>query len=316
MIHTYLVLAIAASALTLRWQWHRHYQKSQGLGELFQREQDSQQNQWNRQWWRALVALVLPPLWLLNGWIAVLLMGHAGTMWGYSVGTLGSILAIAGLAWAVAQLVIAWRQGQHSVNAISQLPTVDVQGQMARLIDQSVPYAAQVGFWRSHLVVSQGFLDCFSPAQIKAVLAHEGAHASTRDTFTFFWLSWLHRLVSWLPGSGELWQELLLLREIRADHHAAQLTDPLDVAEALLLMVQFPLQSSAPMTTAMGDAVGVAGDAGGDRLNRRIQSLIQQTQRPPQHAAKASLSQSIPALFSWGLTVLAACPLLIIALHH
>ena len=314
MIHTYLVLASAASALTLRWQWHRHYQKSQRSGELFQSQQDSQQNQWDRQWWWALVALALPPLWLLNGWIAVLLMGHAGTMWGYSVGALGSILAIAGLAWAVAQLVIAWRQGQPAVDAITQLPTAEVQGQTARLIDQPVPYAAQVGFWRSHLVVSQGFLNCFSPAQIKAVLAHEGAHASTRDTFTFFWLSWLHRLVRWLPGSGELWQELLLLREIRADYHAATLTDPLDVAEALLIMVKFPLKSPAPMTTAMGDAVAMGEGAGGDRLNRRIQSLIRQTQQQPQNSAKAS--QSIPALFSWGLTLLAACPLLIIALHH
>ena len=304
MIHTYLVLAIAASALTLRWQWHYHYQKSKQSGDLH--------SQWHQQWWWALVALALPPLWLLNGWVAVLLMGHAGTMWGYSVGMLGSILAIAGLGWAVAQLAIAWRQGQHSVRVITQLPTVEVQGQTARLLEQPVPYAAQVGFWRSHLVVSQGFLDCFSPTQIKAVLAHEGAHASTRDTFTFFWLSWLHRLVSWLPGSGELWQELLLLREIRADHYAGTLTDPLDVAEALLLMVKFPLESAAPVTTAMGDAVEVGGDSGGDRLNRRIQSLIQQTQQP----AAIAPDRSIPVLLSWALTSLAACPLLIIALHH
>ena len=95
MIHTYLVLAIAASALTLRWQWHYHYQKSKQSGDLH--------SPWHQQWWWALVALALPPLWLLNGWVAVLLMGHAGTMWGYSVGMLGSILAIAGLRWAVAQ---------------------------------------------------------------------------------------------------------------------------------------------------------------------------------------------------------------------
>ncbi|MEM9770770.1 MAG: M56 family metallopeptidase [Cyanobacteria bacterium P01_D01_bin.73] len=304
MIHTYLVLAIAASALILRWQWHHRYQRSKQSGELSIR--------WYQQWWWALVALALPPLWLLNSWIAVLLMGHAGTMWGCSVGTLGSILAIAGLAWAVTQLAIAWRQGQQSVDAIVQLPTVKVQGQAARLIDQPTPYAAQVGFWRSHLVVSQGFLDHLSPAQVKAVLAHEGAHASRRDTFTFFWLSWLHRLVSWLPGSGELWQELLLLREIHADHHAAQTTDPLDVAEALLLMVRFPQESATAMTATMSNASELAGD----RLNRRIQSLIQQTQHPTQAAPKSLRLRLASTLWCWGLMSFAACPLLETVLHH
>ena len=55
--------------------------------------------------------------------------------------------------------------------------------------------------------------------------------------FGFFWWGWLRRLTEWLPHSKELWQELLLLRELRADQWAAQQVDPLVLAESLLLMV-------------------------------------------------------------------------------
>ena len=237
-------------------------------------------------------------------------MGTSGTMWGRPVGLLGSVLAVAGLGWAIAQLAVAWRQGHGAIAAIKSLPTVEVQGQTARLINQPLPYAAQVGFWRSQLVISQGLLDQLTPSQLQAVLAHESAHAQNHDTFIFFWLGWLHRLVSWLPGSDPLWQELLLLREMRADEQAALTTDPLDVAEALLLMAKFPLQSTSPLTTGMAD--------GGDRLDRRIQSLVQQTQvsPSPQTTAPSPRQQATPILWSWGLMGLAACPLLIIALHH
>ena len=243
MIHTYLVLTIAAIALVIRWQWHEsHSSISSARGAKQGVKQGTKQ--WSKQWWWTLTALALPPLWLLNGLIAVLLMGTGGTMWGRPVGALGSVLAVGGLGWAIAQLIIAWYQGQQSIKALQTLPTVAVQHLntqlKARLIEQPLPYAAQVGFWRSQLVISEGFLTQLSPEQIQAVLAHEAAHAKNHDTFVFFWLGWLHRLVAWLPGSQQLWQELLLLREIRADRQAAQTTDPLDVAEALLLMAKFP----------------------------------------------------------------------------
>jgi Zn-dependent protease with chaperone function len=50
-------------------------------------------------------------------------------------------------------------------------------------------------------------------------LAHEQAHAHYRDTFWFFWLN---VLTSWLPHTEALWQEILFLREIRADEKAKE----------------------------------------------------------------------------------------------
>ena len=312
MIHTYLVFSIAALALAVRWHWH---QRSEGVTE------HCTPDQWSKQWWWARVALVLPSLWLLNGWIAILLMGSTGTMWGHSVSRWGSVLAGLGLAWAIAQLAIAWYQGRRSIAAVETLPTVEIEGQSARLLEQPLPYAAQVGFWRSQLVVSQGLLDQLTPEQVKAVLAHETAHATHHDTFTFFWLGWLHRLVSWLRGSERLWQEVLLLREIRADQQAAIATDPLDVAEALLILAQSPLQPAAPLSTAMATDTADGGQTGGDRLDRRVQALIQQTQtsasaQPVVSPDRFSLTRLTPTLWSWGLMGLAACPLLIITLHH
>ena len=105
------------------------------------------------------------------------------------------------------------------------------------------------------------------------------------------------------------------------DQQAAIATDPLDVAEALLILAQSPLQPAAPLSTAMATDTADGGQTGGDRLDRRVQALIQQTQtsasaQPVVSPDRFSLTRLTPTLWSWGLMGLAACPLLIITLHH
>ena len=100
-----------------------------------------------------------------------------------------------------------------------------------------------------------------------AVITHEKAHAYYHDTFWFFWLGWLKRISFWLPYTESLWQELLLLREIRADGWATQWVEKLTLAESLVQVIASPL---SPVTAANFSCMAPAS-----RLNRRIDALLQ-----------------------------------------
>lgn len=224
-------------------------------------------------WQPALFAFLLPPLLLFTTAIAVLWMGTQGQMLGVSVGWIGYSLALGFLGYAGATLLWAAIQAWRSLRQLQRHPQRSLHGLTGRILDHSTPFAAQVGFWQSQLVVSQGLLDILTPEQLAAVLTHEQAHAHHRDTFWFFWLGWLRQVTTWLPQTGMLWQKLLLLRELRADRWAAQRVDPLLLAESLLLVVQAPLldSHSQEICAAFG------ADPALSRLEERIDALLSDT---------------------------------------
>lgn len=230
-----------------------------------------------RRWHTALGLFLFSPLLLLTTTIAVLWMGPSGQMGGHWEGWLSYDMALGFLAWAIASVVkLAW-EGHQTLQHLRQNPVIDVNGYPARLLDTTTPYSAQVGFWQPELVVSQGLLAHLDPAHLEAVLIHEHAHAQYHDTFWFFWLGWLRRLTCWLPNSEALWQELLMLRELRADRCAAQQVDPLILAESLLMVVGTPLLQ--PEICA-----AFSWAASSDRLTERIDSLLSDlppTSHPP-----------------------------------
>lgn len=167
-----------------------------------------------------------------------------------------------------------------------------------RLLNVPVVYCALVGFWEPELIISQRLLDTLDAVHLKAVLAHEDGHRHYRDTCCFFFLGWLRQLTSWLPHTESLWQELLLLREIRADYWAARQVDSLLLAEALLLVVNTPLLQSATFCAAFAKNVST------NHVTQRIDALLQQPD---------SIGQ--PKLWSWVWLILALLPLLVIPFH-
>ncbi|MCX7596709.1 MAG: M56 family peptidase, partial [Fischerella sp.] len=90
-----------------------------------------------------------------------------------------------------------------------------------------------------------------------------------RDTFWFFWLGWVRSCTVWLPNTEALWQELLILRELRADAHAALQVDPLLLAESLILVVSTPPVSSEICCAALAYSSA-------ERLEQRIEALLGQ----------------------------------------
>ncbi|VXD14769.1 Peptidase M48 Ste24p [Planktothrix serta PCC 8927] len=198
---------------------------------------------WHQRWQKALFLFVCPPLVLLMTALAVLSMGAKGKMLGLQASWFSYLLALGVVGWGLftgVQLLTQLWQSQQRIYTLSQQM---VMGKTARILEDDFPYSAQVGFWQPELVVSRGLLKTLDDIHLEAVIAHEQAHLNYRDTFWFFALGWLQMLTVWLPNTEKLWQELLLLREMRADRYATQQVDPLILAESLLYLAKAPFKS-------------------------------------------------------------------------
>lgn len=97
------------------------------------------------------------------------------------------------------------------------------------------------------MVISKGLIKLLSEEHLNAVIAHESAHEIHKDPFFFFWLSYLERLTFWLPNNEKLWNNLLLLRELRADNTASKTVDYLLIAEALLMVTKAAINVPKPL---------------------------------------------------------------------
>ncbi len=131
---------------------------------------------------------------------------------------LGAGLVASGLWRALAalfatrRLVRAWRDGARRLH----LP--DVPAPVYR-IDHTFPVVAAVGIFRARLFLARSVVDRLSPAELRAVLAHEAAHLQRRDNLK----RWLIRCCPPVPtGWGErLSREWEAASEAAADERAA-----------------------------------------------------------------------------------------------
>jgi Zn-dependent protease with chaperone function len=254
--------------------------------------------------WNQILGLFLfSPLLLLTTAIAILCMGPWGQMvrWWEGWGIYGLASGFLGLAIGLGVSLVV--EGRRSLQQIRQRPLIKVSGKTARLIENPTPFVAQVGFWKPELVVSAGLLTSLDDDHLEVVFVHEQGHLYYRDTFWFFWLGWLRRLTAYLPQTKALWQELLILRELRADRWAAQTVDPLLLAEALLSVVSAPQIQPEDLCASFSSAVVR------NRLNERIDALLEVAEHSSEDQSLAGDSQR-----SWWL-ILALLPLLVVPFH-
>lgn len=253
------------------------------------------QGSWWMRWQRSLFLFLFPPLLIFMTAISVVCMGTQGKMGGMYTGSFSYLLALIFLGCfhilGIKLAISAWK----SIQSARECPQVNLAGQPARLLPTTALFAGQMGFWQPELVVSQGLLQTLSPDHLKSVLAHEQGHYQYRDTFWFFWLGWIRNCTAWLPNTEPLWQELLVLRELRADSYAASQVDPLLLAESLLLVV-----SNNPITSD----VCCAALGASDRLEQRIEALL----TPSEPTLEAQLQ-------SWHIFLLAFVPLITVLFH-
>jgi len=226
---------------------------------------------WQTRWHLALTAFVVPPLLMLATAVSILAMGVGGSVYAWE-GPLSYGLSLAFVVVALGLwLHLSWlthkalREVQRSPKALIETHRVCSVG---RVVDVATVFSAQVGAWSSELVVSRGLLTHLDEEHLEAVLAHEMGHTHYRDTFWFFWLGGLRRLTIWLPFTEALWQELLLLREVRADRWAARSVDSLVLAESLMSVITAPLMASESI------CAGFSCAAPRSRLAQRIDALL------------------------------------------
>jgi len=201
----------------------------------------------------------------------IIYMGCHGQMLGIQAGSVGCLISGGMILYANICLLQLAVRGDRSLRQINFYPQQQIGDTTARVLDLELPYSAQIGFWKSELIVSKGLLEALDEEHLAAVIAHEQAHAKYRDTFWFFWLGWIRNFSFWLPNTQKLWQELLLLRELRADRQAAESVDFLLLAESLLAIAQAPLES--PIWCASLNDAQI-----GNRLQERIDSLLNPSQ--------------------------------------
>ncbi|MEM8604781.1 MAG: M56 family metallopeptidase [Cyanobacteria bacterium P01_H01_bin.121] len=267
-MHLGLLSLVFSCALGIRLWYCCGYVGNDSVAVTAQQNPQSSTPNWSRSWWLTLGCFMVPPLSLLSTLIAILCMGSQGTMWGQSVTWVGCGVAIALLSVASLQLVIYLVQRWRMQRFLQACDQVLVQGQDAYLLQTPDLFAGQIGLWRSHLIVSQGLIEQLNAEQLTAVLAHEQAHQHYNDPLYFFGLDCLRNLTTWLPGTQHLWQQLLLLREQRADRWASRVVDPLLLAETLLQVASSRPTQAIAFSTTLYDINEF------DRLEARIDSLL------------------------------------------
>jgi hypothetical protein len=253
---------------------------------------------WTERWQRSLLLFLFPPLLLLMTAASILCMGPEGQMVELWDGWLSYELALGFFGWAGINCLKVAIQGHRSVQQVRTYPQIDIGSKSARLLNTSALFACQIGFWQPDLVVSQGLLQTLDREHLEAVLTHEQAHYHYRDTFWFFWLGWLRSYTAWLPNTEALWEELLALRELRADYWAATQVDSLLLAESLLLVV-----SEKPMVSEVICAEFSAA-APQNRLTERIEALLAEPEEAHQ-----------PNLWFWMWLLWAFLPLFAVPFH-
>lgn len=259
---------------------------------------------WQTRWHQALITFVVPPLLLLTTAVAVIAMGmdtghhHWGNQVSYVIAVL--FVAVAICCWAH-----LFRLSLKTQRELERHPLKTIgEDTLGRVMDVSAVFSAQVGLWPSELVVSEGLLAHLDSEHLAAVLAHEAGHRHYRDTFWFFWLSGLRRFTSWLPYSEPLWQDLLLLREIRADRWAARSIDTLVLAESLMSVITAPL---APESVCAGFSCA----APRSRLAQRVDALLEIDSLIEKSGSSFEI---LP--WQWATMSFALTPLLTIPFHY
>lgn len=259
-------------------------------------------------WRQALFFFLFPPLLIFTTLIALLCMGTQGKMGMWQTGCLSYGLAIGSLVLCSVLLVRLTYQGWQSLRSLKVCTETKLGHQNVRLLDTTALFAGQIGFWKSELVISKGLLQSLSPAHLETVLAHEQGHYYYRDTFWFFWLGWIRECSSWLPNTDALWQELLILRELRADAYAASRVDNLLLAESLLLVVSCQTQLENNFSSCAEIFCAALGSSSeGTRLEQRIEALLNHQQQ---------FTDAQPCSQYWHNFLLALLPLITVLFHQ
>jgi Zn-dependent protease with chaperone function len=220
------------------------------------------------------------------------------------------LLFAAGLGYAIWDRAAAWWGMRRTLGALESAPALHgadcweaaratgVDPRHLRIVQRLPSPAFTVGWLQPRIYLAADLSSRLSPAELRAVIAHEGAHLTRRDPFRLSTIRFLSRILFWIPAFASLAREMEDEAEIQADDFAAR-EDPLALASAILRLAA----GGAPPSPAPG---GV-GFNRPDLLERRIRRLAGEDVSPPATPrARGLLPAAVVLLLLWssGATVL------------
>jgi Zn-dependent protease with chaperone function len=164
------------------------------------------------------------------------------------------------------------RTGRRAVPPIvhNEAAMLGCAGQLDAVAGEEA-FAVTYGLIRPRILVSTGLAAELTPAEIRAVLAHEREHLRARDPLRLLAARLFAAWGCYLPAAGWLADRAALRRELAADREAARRAGRGVLAGALLKLASMP---ACPAVAA----VSPAGDEPGS-LEARVAQL--EAGRPP-----------------------------------
>jgi beta-lactamase regulating signal transducer with metallopeptidase domain len=147
--------------------------------------------------------------------------------------------------------------------------TLDGWSGPASAIDAEFPIVAVVGVWQPRLVIARTVIEHCTPEELRAILAHEQAHANRRDNLGRLLLAVTPDVISWLPLSTRIvtaWHEAT---EEAADENTLVLGERGRVLLASALIRVARLASG--MTPV---AIPTSALYRGENIERRVRRLL------------------------------------------
>jgi Zn-dependent protease with chaperone function len=204
---------------------------------------------------RRLFLLRLAPS--LAGACAVLLVVAGYARWETHVeiervGRLALVSAAAGLALLVSGVWRAARVARRTVRirqalvlaSRTRLLTVPIP---AYIVDSRFPVVALVGLVMTRLFVARRVIDACTGDEFDAVIAHEQAHARTRDNLRRLAMTAAPDGLGLLPAGERMQQAWLRAAELAADQWAAEQTDGVHLAAALVKVARLATMQPEPL---------------------------------------------------------------------
>jgi len=204
------------------------------------------------------------------------------------------VALLAGIVYAAWDRVRAWRRSASilgQLDAKRPLPNdpfwvaaraVGLDPAILRVVSGLPNPAFTVGWLEPRIFVANELLGGLSESELRAILAHEGAHVARRDPLRLGVLRFLAHVVFWIPALRRLAADLADESEIQADDVAAR-HDPLAVASAIISIASWGRPSRAP--------AGVLGFVSASALlERRVRRLAGEDTAVGTHVTRRSIA--------------------------
>ncbi len=224
--------------------------------------------------WRTAPQTMQPDLAVVLGGISQPMALASRATIAPAVSAAGMIPALAWSIWACGFLGIAcswllrWRRIRTAVRTGSP---IHVDAPIRAVSSPTLLEPGVFGVWRPVLLLPEGIVDQLTPAQLRAVIAHELCHVRRHDNLVAAiqmfveTLFWFHPLVWWLG------RRMVEERELACDQEVLSLgNEPRVYAEGILNVCKLYVQS--PLACLSG--------ATGADLNKRIESIMRNRVTP------------------------------------